>query len=296
LLSACAPGAIAPGAFSSPSWIAGGAANQTLLYVSDGGANAVNVYAYPAGTKVRALTGLSDPTGVCADPTGAVWIVESRISEIIKFAHGGTKRIAMLKTMGAQRLIDCAVDPVTGDLAVTDLGGAAGKGAVWVFKDARGTPKEHQLPQILEAFFCGYDGSGDLFFDGLNKSYGFELAEHVARSSKFQIVNLNQTIGFPGGVRWDGQHLAIGDQAYQNTHTSAIYQFDVVGSTGSVKGTTVLDTSCDVLGFTVNSGTVVAPDGCRNNVKFYDYPAGGTPTKTLSGFQYPVAAAVSIAR
>jgi hypothetical protein len=41
--------------------------------------------------------------------------------------------------------------------------------------------------------------------------------------------------------------------------------------------------------------SVIAPDDCQSNVKFYKYPTGGSATKTLSGFQYPVGALVSLA-
>jgi len=69
----------------------------------------------------------------------------------------------------------------------------------------------------------------------------------------------------------------------------------VSGSTGSVVGTTQLSGSCDILQFAVSGSSVIAPDNCLNSAGFYAYPAGGAPTKTLTGFQYPVGAAVSVA-
>ncbi len=313
VLCACAPAAIAPERFSipplalhgaprvahpdrSPSWMVHSDSGQTLLYVSDAGAGDVFVYTYPGGKKVGTLSGLSDPTGVCNGASGAIWIVESSASKLVKYLHRGTKPVATLTVVGAQRLTGCAVDPGSGNLAVADLGGAAATGGLWVFTKAQGTPKEYQGAQIAAAYFCGYDASGNLFVDGLDKTYDFDLAEVPAGGSKLQALQLDTAIEFPGGVRWDGQYVAVGDQAYQNGHTSAIYQLSVTGLNATVKGTTILNGSCDVLGFSIKSGTVAAPDACQNNARFFAYPAGGAPTKTLMGFQYPVAAAVSVAR
>lgn len=267
---------------------------QSLLYVSDTGPSDVYVYTWPGGKQTGKLTELASPTGVCNDSSGNIWVVESRAAQVVKFAHGGTKKVATLSAPYAQRLTGCAVDPTTGNLAVADIGGAAGSGGVYVWAKAQGKPTEYSSSQILEAFFCGYDASGNLFCDGVNKSYAFSLVELVSGGSKLQAIQTNGAIVYPGGIAWDGQHLAVGDQAYQNGHASAVYQLNISGSTATVAGTTVLDGSCDALQFAIKGGNIGAPDACKNNTKFYKYPAGGSATVTLSGFQYPVAAAVSI--
>jgi hypothetical protein len=39
---------------------------------------------------------------------------------------------------------------------------------------------------------------------------------------------------------------------------------------------------------------VIAPNELKSNVEFYDYPAGGKPTKTLTqGFDSPYGSAIS---
>lgn len=289
----------------TPSWMAPGASAQNLLYVSNGGAGHVYVYSYPAGKKVGKLGGFKDPAGVCADQAGDVWIVDSGSSKILEYAHGGKKPKATLRDAGALNLLGCSVDPTTGDLAVTDLGGPTGGGGVWIYTDANGTPQEYKLPAIQFAYFCGYDDDGNFFVDGLGSSDGFAFAELPSGGSALESITLSQSVGFPGGVQWDGQYIAIGDQFYENLHESAIYQVSVSGSTGTIEGTTVLAGSCDVLQFGISNlgsgkkdqqgSSVIAPDDCQNNVNFYQYPTGGPATKTLSGFQYPVGAAVSLA-
>lgn len=276
-----------------PSWIAPDAQLHDLLYVSDTGGDALDIYAYPGGGKSGEITNLADPEGLCTDSTGAVWAVLQKNFSVAKFGHAGKKRLATLKTGSAQRLIDCSVDPTTGNLAVTDAGGAAGSGAVFIWTGAHGQAKMYQNGQMLEAFFCAYDSNGDLFVDGLDSNYAFLLLEMPAGASKFQAITVNPAITFPGGMRWDGQYLAIVDQAYQNGHKSAIDRVAVSGSAGTIAQTGVLDKSCDVLGFALDGGTVVAADACGNNARFFKYPAGGRFSKSLSGFQYPVSAVVS---
>jgi hypothetical protein len=278
------------------SWMAPDSKTQNLLYLSDGGADKVLVYSYPAGKKVGALTQLQDPAGVCSDTAGDIWVVNSASFTIVEFSHGGTKSKATLSDAGTQNPLGCSVDPATGNLAVTNLGAASGGGSLSIYTGAKGSAKKFQDSDLTYFYFCGYDDEANLFVDGLNSSYGFVLAELPSGSGKLQTISLTGTVDFPGGVQWDGSDVAVGDQYYQGKHTSAIYQISVSGSAGTVEGTTTLTGSCDALQFAIQGSTVVAPDDCTSTAKYYLYPAGGSPTKTISGLTYPVAAAVSAAQ
>jgi hypothetical protein len=277
-----------------PSWIAPAVAKE-MLYVSNDGTDSVYIYQYPQGRRIGKLTGLQGPSGVCTNSSGDVWVVEGAISQLVEYAHGGTKRIADRADTGAGDLLGCSVDPKTGNLAVADLGDSSGPGNVAIFADAKGTPKKYKASNLAAAYFCAYDDSGNLFIDGVNASGAFQFLELPSGSTKLVTITLNQSVGFPGGVAWDGKYVAIGDQEYQNGHSSAIYQVSVSGSSGTVTGTTKLGGSCDVLQFGIYSGTVAAPDDCDNDLSLYDYPAGGSPTLTVAGLEYPVAAVVSVA-
>ncbi len=289
----------------APSEMLPAARAQDLLYVSDEGANDVDVYAYPAGTHAGKLTNLAQPAGLCTDTLGDVWVVQSSSAKITEFGHGGAKPIATLTISGARRLLGCAVDPTTGNLAVTDLGNSKGGGSLWVFARAQGTPKNYRDPKISFAYFDGYDLEGNLFVDGLGTNARFELAELPKGAGSLKDISLYKSVGFPGGVRWDGEYVAIGDQDYQGRQTSAIYQISVFGSRARVEGTTPLTGSCDVAQFTFGrtgakkagqKNQVVGADICQNTVGFYQYPAGGSATKTLNGFQYPLAVTLSLAK
>jgi len=288
------------------SWVSPDAARHDLLYVSDSGANQVELYYYPAGNLVGELKHLNDPIGLCTDSDRDVWIVSSAASQIVEYAHGSTKRKASLIDSGELNLLGCSVDPTTGNLAVTDLGGPSGGGSVSIYAGAQGTPTLYTDSALDFVYFCGYDDAGNLFVDGLNSSGAFTLAEMPSGSTSFRNIKLSGTVNFPGGVEWDGEYVAIGDQEYQQQHRSAIYQVSVTGSSGTVKGTTRLTNSCDVLQFAISTlslsksdqqgSSVVGPDVCQNKVGFYNYPAGGVPIEKLSGFQYPAGSAISLAK
>ena len=287
------------------SWMAPEAKAKNLLYLSDGGADEVLTYSYPAGKKVGTITNLQDPAGVCSDPKGDVWVVNSASFKITQYAHGGTKPQATLSDSGSENPLGCSVDPTTGNLAVTNLGTASGGGNLSIYAGAKGSAKKYTDSDLMYFYFCGYDDQENLFVDGLDKTYHFVLAELPSAGATLQTISLSANVGFPGGIAWDGAYVAIGDQYYQTQHKAAIFQYSISGSAGTLEGTTTLPDSCDALQFAISSGgskkeqqgnTVIVPDACSNSAAFYDYPAGGGPSVTLSGFQYPVAAALSLVK
>ena len=97
--------------------------------------------------------------------------------------------------------------------------------------------------------------------------------------------------------------MAVGDQQYQVVgsppeYDSAIYE--TTGAGGKIVGTTVLTGSHDVVGFWIDSKTVIGVDTSPyyyktpDDVEFYKYPAGGKPIKTLKkGFDRPFGVAIS---
>lgn len=258
---------------SRPSWIAPDASSQDLLYVTD--VHAVTVYSYPSGRLEGILKGFYSPIGECVDKSGDVWIVDLGHGRVVEYAHGGMKPIATVKASG----LGCAVDPTTGDLAVTT--GAS----LSVFKPGSGQPTTYTDSAITEFWYCGFNDKGDLFADGRYESGGlFELAELPKGGATLKNIKVNQLIGWPGGVQWDGKHLAIGD-----SNTPVIYQFTVSGRRAQEVGATTLGRPAEyVFQFFIDGQTVIAPneyfDGDHNlsNVLLYSYPSGGTPTRTLT--------------
>ncbi len=274
------------------SWMSPSAKQSDLLYVSDVSAGVVDVYSYPGGKRRGRLTGFDRPHGQCVDKAGDVFVTDSGASQILEYAHGGTTPIATLSDSG-NFPHGCAVDPKTGDLAVTNLPPDAGKGNISIYRHAQGTAKNYVIANFAFYYFCGYDGSGNLFVDGTDDRSDFLFAQLAVGTKKFTPVTLDQPITFPAGVQWDGTHLAVGDQV-NISGPSEVYEFTMNGSTGTKVGSTPLANSCDVLQFWIAGATVVVPNDCSPNVMFFNYPAGGQSTKTIGSKLQPSGVAVSL--
>lgn len=264
------------------SWISPDAKNRNLLYVSSVLSDDVYVYTL-AGSLKGTLTGFQLPYGLCSDKKGNVWIVNDGAAEVIEYAHGGTTPIATLSDPGVYPY-GCSVDPTTGNLAVTNAyTTSSGAGSVSIYADAKGTPKTYADPSIFYFRFCGYDDNGNLFVDGWNQTETqVAFAELHKGKTAFKNITLNQSIENPGGVQWDGEHVAVGD-----VDKGVIYQT----SGDKVVGTTTLSGADFVNQFWVGPGTTLHPQGTKvvapsqdgsAGVGIYAYPAGGSPTKTIA--------------
>jgi hypothetical protein len=259
------------------------ATKQSLLYVSSVLTNDVYVYAYSTQQLVGTLTGFSTPYGLCADKKGDVWVVNDGASDLLEYAYGGTAPIRTLSDPG-EYPEGCAVDPTTGNLAVTNFYSTSGGGNVAIYAHAKGTPKVYTASGFENYRFCGYDPSGNLYIDGVSGSETFVFAYLAKGASQFANIDLEQKIEWPGGVQWDGKWVDVGD-----TDAGVIYQTN--GAGGEVEGSVDLSGSDYVNEFwivgatatkTKKNATVVAPsqDGSAG-VGIYDYPAGGDPTATI---------------
>lgn len=278
------------------SWMTPGAAHQNLLYVSDAGTNDVYVYSWPQTRFVGKLKGFSDPQGECVDKKGDVWIANLGTSQMIEYAHGGTKPIATLNNVG-YAVNGCAVDPTTGNLAVTIMekngqsSGGSG-GYVVIYKKARGTPKIYSDGSPHYPFFCGYDDRGNLYVDGagdINPWDEFEFAKLPAGSSTFTDATLNENLNYSGGMQWHGRYIVVGD-----SRANVIYKFAIRGVYGYENGATPLDNASDVLQFWIEGHDVIGPNSGSASVMVWKYPARGAPVKTLYGFADPIGAVVSL--
>ena len=158
----------------------------------------------------------------------------------------------MLNDSAAALPFACAVDPTTGNLALTDINGQSNIGGVLVYAKAQGTPHVYSDPTLVVAYFCAYDASGNLFVDGLDQNYAFVLLELPVGSTTFETITVGGTIEFPGGIAWDGQYLAVGDQAYDGGRTSAIDDLSLSGTTATIVATIPLKKSCDVMQFALD--------------------------------------------
>jgi hypothetical protein len=271
------------------------ARKYNLLYVSTRGTDDVYVFALPNDTLVGTLTGFTAPQGECVDAAADVFISDAAAQEIVEYAHGGTTPIATLSDSGWTPQ-DCAIDPTTGNLAVANNAGPSSEGGIAIYAHASGTPTYYMDSAIYRPYFCGYDKKGNLFLDGTGIGGGQGLlAELPNGSSSFTNITLNQYIYSPGGVLSDGKYVAVGDEGNGYVGTTAIYEFSVRGSSGTIVNSTPFPYADDITQFwlTDKRSEVIAPDEDGQYVGFFNFPVGGSPTKEITGYLDPVGAAVS---
>lgn len=257
---------------------------QSLLYVSDLGANAVDVFSYPALKAMGSLHDFGSVAGLCTDKAGDVFVVDED-GPVVVYAHGGTTPIRTLSGSGAP--YGCSVDSASGDLAVTQLSSYE-DGAVSVYAKAKGKAKAYFNKKIDATFYCGYDASGNLFADGWDRYGKFIVTELPKGDSSLKLFYPGKSVTHPGGVQWDGKYLAVGNQ-----DAGLIYR---TTKTGTIASTVTLKGGTNVEQFWLDGSTLIGPIAASPGVVgFWHYPAGGASTKTLAGFSYPIAATVSTA-
>jgi hypothetical protein len=308
ILAACSGGGgdrsqMVPGTSMSSehlrSWMAPDAKQKDLLYVSLGteaGEDAILVWTYPKGKFEGIITGggLNDPLGMCVDKSGDVFVANHYGADILEYAHGGTTPIATLSDSG-EFPQGCAVDPTTGNLAVTSYYGPYGEypGDVAIYQNATGMPATYSAPSFFIYDYCGYDNQGNLYIDGNNGSggyTGFLFAELPAGGDSFTDIALPQNIYIPNGVQWDGKHVAVGDQTAGGTPLSAIYRFSISNGTATeLHHVTTLERQgggsapTSVTAVWIQGGNVVGANGASaggdNNPGVWKYPAGGAAVR-----------------
>jgi hypothetical protein len=264
----------------SGSWMLPEAKSEDLLYVSNGdnsGGGDVTVYSYPKAKYVGMLVGFDNPDGLCVDSVGNVFIATLNGREVFEYRHGGTKPIEVLETEG-QQAVGCAVDPITGNLAVAVLGESP-VSHVAVYRNARGKPKFYVFAPLGDAYYCSYDDAGNLFVDGLSYySFNdhFALGELLRGAHRFRSINLNGAIASPGQVQWYRNYLAVTDQA-----KAVVDHVRVERDVGAIKGQTQLD-DASLGGFWIRGNRLINPDDANKDVEIFAYPSGGSSGRDIT--------------
>jgi len=275
---------------SDDSRIASPADSENLLYIADRVTHTVYVRALPKGNQIGTISGLLEPEGECSDAKGNVFVTDEQMGIISEYAHGGTNPIAYL--IDKYRPVACSLDPTTGDLAVANLtsGGLKARGILTVYPNARGRPN-YLFRKGMSFNYCGYDRYGNLYIDGYDTGNAFGFLELRKGTRTFTPVSLDTKIAAPGGVQWDGAHVAVGDGAGH-----AIYRFKIDGYHGTQVGATLLAQTKTVGTLWIQGNTAFVGEVVKSyegEVNFYRYPAGGKPYVMLVGFAYPSGITVS---
>jgi hypothetical protein len=292
-LTTVAGGTIAVRPDRSTSWISPDAKKaKSLLYISDAGTFDVYVYSFPALRLMGKLTGFNRPQGECSDKSGDVWVTNVQSGQILKFRHGESTPVSTITDQFGP--VGCAIDPTSGNLAVTNL-----NSLVLIYKKAAGTPAIYSNPNQHYNYFDGFNRNGDLYVSGETSAYSFSLSVLARGKSMMSTVSVSGgTIYFPGTVQWVGSDLVLGDQKCHDRTSSCLYETSVSGATARVTGTTPLTGSCDVAQALIVGEQLAGGDYHRcghgkSTTDIWRYPTGGKPTRSVAGVEVPVGAAIS---
>ncbi|HEY1656591.1 MAG TPA: hypothetical protein VGF86_15920 [Candidatus Tumulicola sp.] len=253
----------------------------------------VDVYAYKNGKTSKldgTLTGIT-PVSECVDPLGSVYVTTG--TSIYVYPHGAAQPSKVLQdhfgyTSG------CAVDPLTGNLAVANAYGPnSSAGNVLIYAKASGKPKLLYIPSVQNPEYCGYDDTGNLFADGYDNDVNLALGELAHGSKHFTAITVSGAkVELPKSLQWSSPYLLVDDSAYHGKSMSAIYQLSLSGSTATVVATIPLRHSYQIEQFWKDGNKIVTAGTDYADVLVYLYPSG-KPFGTIPN-QEPSANAVVV--
>lgn len=284
---------------------------SSLLYVSNSGNGTVTVYSYHAGTNLKMVGTLAipEPSGVCSDKAGNVWVGSQHGRALHEFPHGGTKQIRLIK-LGQGFPAGCAVDATSGNLAVAvnrpNQKFVGHDAYVDVFASGSPYPTQYVFSQgFYSVSFPAYDDKGNLFVDGTicvtNPSYCYAppnqppgLFKAPKGASTFYKVDL-KGVAFnnPTGLAWINPTLLVAESSYQSNGTSVGYKLLVRDSTATLVQTIPFGKVARANGISVRAGVAIVADIEGQAVRTY-LVSNGSPVSMLSkGLSAPYAVAVS---
>ncbi len=279
----------------SHGWVLPAAKKMDLLYVSDNDRpGQLLAFSYPEGALVGDVTVPSEyPVGLCSDSAGNVFVPTADSvsqSSIYEYAHGGTQPIATLTDPGLAN--GCAIDRVTGNLAVTNYLSTGGSqtyyGDVAIFAEAKGTPSTYFDPEISFYDYDTYDDDGNLYVDGETYTSTGTIGELPSGTSLFSNITLTKSIR-PFSMQWTGGRLVVSTVICKFCGPQPIYEIRVSDGNGVVSGPVLLHSPRNLnpaqpVQFWLQGSRMIGPDRVRGGnglVNFWHYPAGGWPRKII---------------
>jgi hypothetical protein len=123
---------------------------------------------------------------------------------------------------------------------------------------------------------------------------GSATVAHSVGSNLFVLTDASNncssggTIESPGRVQWDGKYLTVGD-----LERNVVDRIAVTGTQGNIEATVDFN-NVQLAGSWIHGNKIVDPEPGDANVLFFDYPKGGTSTRTITdGIDGPLSVTVS---
>jgi hypothetical protein len=258
------------------SWMLPDAKSSDLLYVATG--DNVYVLSYPQGKLVGSLGIVGN--NLCSDSKGDVFIPSGGYT-IFEYSHGAIGPIR--KLADGDIPLGCAVDPITGNLAVTNE--ASGCGEVAIYPNAQEPALWYRDAAICMFGLDGYDQHGNLFADGTGSAN--VLAELPSGSTTFTNFALDHRFDAYDSVQWDGKYITL-----SNPTTLAIYRLQFGASSFKVIGTThvhhwqsAYNGRWPYTQTWLQGGSFIAQSSNLAELGLWRYPKGGNANKVIGPFK-----------
>lgn len=238
----------------------------------------VNVYAFDGHEIVGQLSGFKKPHGMCSDSHGNVYITNTQASNILEYAHGGTKPIQTFSDPG-ENPVDCDIARFDDLIVANESSTSGGPGGLSYFEGTR-LVQNVSFPRLPKVLSIGYlPAVGFNFLTGINANGGPQYAK-----VRFAFNLLPTPFASPGAIRYSGigKDMAVGDQ------TGAVYL--VHGTT--LSKTIELNGLCAAGQFSITKKFIFVPDPCGGRVLIYPFPSGGTAFYMIGGQSEPVGTAI----
>jgi hypothetical protein len=254
-----------------------------IVYVST--KRGIRMFAYPGWADLGTIKWRHENGGlICADSSnGNVFAPEG--DDIYEYAHGGTTVIGKLPLPeDYETYSECAVDPITGTLAVTAETSTSTQtiDAELVYPNGQGPPTIYVEPRMQYLQYPTYDGSSNLFVGGAVKGKtSFAMAELEKGGKQFRIL---QVAGFEGGIKpeWDGHYIVVAVTDDSCNFCTALYQLSFTGKAGTIVGSYLLEGSYSRTLYAVQGNEAFAllyheRHKYNRGIGVWNYPASGEP-------------------
>lgn len=282
-------------ALTALSFAAPAAAVKGAIIVSDQTAGDVDVF-NSAGMQTATIAGFQKPQSVATDSRGNIYVADEGASSIAVYKNDDVTLLRTLADPGEFPTgVTVSTTYVVGVANFSTTSGAAG--SVMIFPKDRTTPcRTVKDAKWAHMDFVASGGAGALYIVGTAANSGNTLVGIVANGCNthgITTLTVANTLVAPGGVAVS----TAGDIAIDDPGTASIYTYGppVNNSLGKPIRTTALTGARDVVSFAfTQSGKHIwtADSGLAEAVE-YEYPAGGAPIATISGFTTPAGIAVT---
>jgi hypothetical protein len=288
---------------TSRSFMGPDAAAKPLVFVSDLDQGVVNIYLQSGKNKmVGQITNLDAPQGIATDTARNLYIVEVNNLDVSVYAPPYTNGAKLTLTDPGYIPVDVAVSR-HGVVGVANQCSypSCGPGSVTLYAKNSTTACATVIDatNFTQVRYGAFDAAGDLFIEGNNSSARIVVGEITGgcKAKKMRLLTTTNTLSWGGGVEIDkANRIALLD--YDSSASAfAIFTYNQPqkGSLGSSVSTTTLTGSQSPEGFAfqASGANLYTVDTGIPGSNEYSYPAGGSPEKTISGFQFPYGVAVT---